>query len=318
MDKQLAHMREVIRLEGEALFKLADNLGKGVFANALTLISKCRGKVVLSGIGKSGHVGRKISSTLASTGCASYFIHPTEASHGDLGMLSVEDVVVVLSNSGESAELQDIIVYCQRYNIPIVAITGNPKSMLAGYATILLPLPKVKEACPLGLAPTTSTTMMLALGDALALALLELKGFSRSDFKNIHPGGALGTKLLRVQDLMHTGEELPLVAETQTMDEALLLMTGKRFGCVGVVSPKGELKGIVTDGDLRRSMSDGLLAKKASQVMTKNPTTISSQQLAVVALRLMNEKAITTLFVCHKNAKPCGILHIHDCIRAGL
>lgn len=312
----MREIEKILRLEAAALNELASNLKKP-FADALRVMKNTEGKVILSGIGKSGHIARKISSTLTSTGCASHFIHPTEASHGDLGVVGGKDTLMVLSNSGESSELQDSISYAKRFKIPLIAITCAERSMLAKNADVLLLLPRVEEACPLGLAPTTSTTMMLALGDALALVLLKQRGFSSNDFKNIHPGGSLGVRLLKVADLMHQGGEIPLIAADELMSKALLVMTGKRFGCVGATEA-GRLVGIVTDGDLRRSMSDRLLDKKVKEVMTAAPNTISADELAVVALRTMNEKAVTALFVCGAKDEPIGILHIHDCLRVGI
>ncbi len=312
-------MEKILRLEAEGIKTLAAAL-KEPFALALKIMAETEGKVILSGIGKSGHVARKISSTLASTGCASYFIHPTEASHGDLGMLDKRDTVMILSNSGESSEIKDVVSYTKRFNIPLIAVTSVAGSMLEKNADVALLLPKVKEACPLGLAPTTSTTMMLALGDALALVLLKRKGFGSGDFKNFHPGGPLGANLLKVADLMHGGDEIPLIEQNQPMTGALLVMTGKSFGCVGAVEKNGKLVGIITDGDLRRSMSRSLLDKKVKEVMTKDPTTIVADELAVVALRTMNERAVTALFVLGEGrpAVPQGIIHIHDCLRAGI
>ena len=321
MRGQLREIEKILRLEAKALNTLAANLTKP-FADALDIMTRTEGKVILSGIGKSGHVARKISSTLVSTGCASYFIHPAEASHGDLGLVDERDTVIALSNSGESSELQDIVSYTRRFKIPLIAVTGAATSMLAQNADVLLLLPQVEEACPLGLAPTTSTTMMLALGDALASVLLKQRGFSSSDFRDIHPGGSLGARLLRVTDLMHSGDEIPLIGEDEPMAQALLVMTGKRFGCVGAVGDNGALVGIVTDGDLRRSMSKSLLDKRVREVMTRSPNTIAAEDLAVMALRTMNEKAITVLFVCENGnrhpRRPLGIIHIHDCLRAGV
>jgi arabinose-5-phosphate isomerase len=245
------------------------------------------------------------------------FVHPGEASHGDLGMLTRDDALIALSNSGETPELADILAHCKRFSIPLIGITARAPSTLAAAADATLLLPPFREACPLGLAPTTSTTMMMALGDALAVALLERRGFSADDYRTLHPGGRLGRHLLRVGDLMHAGDELPIAPQDVRMDEAILIMTAKRFGCVGIADGDGRLIGIITDGDLRRHMADGLLQQSAGAVMTPAPRTIRADALAAEALRLMNERSITSLFVTAED-KPVGILHIHDCLRAGV
>lgn len=310
----------VLKLESEALATLARTLGD-TFVAALDRLAGTRGRVVVTGIGKSGHVGRKIAATLASTGTPALFVHTAEANHGDLGMITPEDTVLVLSNSGETEELQPLLAYTRRFNIPLVAVTSRPQSSLAHYADTVLVLPDTPEACPMGLAPTTSTTLMLALGDAIAIALLERKlvrdEFSPSAFRLFHPGGKLGRRLLPVQDLMHKDEELPIVKPETPMSETLLVMTNKRFGCAGVVDKDGRLIGIITDGDLRRHMNDRLLDRRVEEVMTRTPKTIRPDALAAEALRLMNEKAITSLFVV-SDGRPVGILHIHDCLRAGV
>ncbi|MDP6573326.1 MAG: KpsF/GutQ family sugar-phosphate isomerase [Rhodospirillales bacterium] len=295
---------------------LARSLGER-FVAALDLMGGAKGRVVVAGIGKSGHVARKIAATLASTGTPALFVHPAEASHGDLGMITEDDAVLALSNSGETEEMADIVAYAKRFEIPLVAITGKPDSALAEAASVALIIPENDEACPLGLAPTTSTTVMLALGDAIAVALLERKGFSADNFQELHPGGKLARRLLKVADIMHGEEELPLVDGDTTMADALLVMTAKRFGCVGIVDGSGRLEGIVTDGDLRRHMSPELLARKAAEVMSRHPHTIASQALASEAVRAMNERAVTNLFVVD-GGPPVGILHIHDCLRAGV
>jgi arabinose-5-phosphate isomerase len=268
-------------------------------------------------MGKSGHIGRKIAATFASTGTPSFFIHPGEASHGDLGMICKGDVVVALSNSGETTELSDILAYTRRTPIPLIAITGRSESTLARNADVALILPAAPEACPLGLAPTTSTTMTLALGDALAVALLEKRGFTAADFRLFHPGGKLGQRLLKVADLMHSGEELPVCLIGTPMSEVLMVMTGRRFGCVGVQEQSGALVGIVTDGDLRRHMGGDLLGQPVEQVMTLDPITVAPGALAASALEVMNSRGITTLFVV-TDGKPVGILHVHDLLRAGV
>jgi arabinose-5-phosphate isomerase len=308
--------RRVLALEAEALQALSTSLN-GDFMKALDLLSAASGRVVVSGMGKSGHVGHKIAATLASTGTPAVFVHPAEASHGDLGMITNQDAVLALSNSGETSELSDLIAYTRRFGIPLIGITSKQNSSLGEAADVALVLPTMSEACPMGLAPTTSTTMMLALGDALAVALLERKGFTAADFQMLHPGGSLGRKLLKVSDLMHVGEEIPAVAPETPVAETLLVMTNKRFGCAGVIDKDGLLLGIVTDGDLRRHMSSGMLSKTAIEIMTGSPKTVRPQILAAEALRLMNASSITTLFVV-ENGKPAGILHIHDCLRAGV
>lgn len=312
----LASARRVLALESEALQSLAGSLN-GDFVKALGLLAAATGRVVISGMGKSGHVGHKIAATLASTGTPAVFVHPAEASHGDLGMITSKDAVLALSNSGETSELSDLIAYTRRFAIPLIGVTSRENSSLGEAADVALVLPTMSEACPMGLAPTTSTTMMLALGDALAVALLERKGFTAADFQMLHPGGSLGRKLLKVCDLMHAGSEVPLIGPRQPVAETLLVMTNKRFGCAGVVGADGKLAGVVTDGDLRRHMSDGMLSKQAFEIMTANPKTVRSQILAAEALRLMNANSITSLFVVD-DGKPVGILHIHDCLRAGV
>ncbi|MGE5147115.1 MAG: KpsF/GutQ family sugar-phosphate isomerase [Candidatus Eiseniibacteriota bacterium] len=306
----------VLDLEAKGLKALAATLDDRLVA-ALDILGTLDGRVVVTGMGKSGHVARKIAATMASVGTPALYVHPGEASHGDLGMITAADAVLALSNSGETPELNDVVAYCKRSGIKLLAITGDPKSTLAEQADVALILPPSPEACPLGLAPTTSTTMAMALGDALAVALLERKGFSAEDFQVLHPGGRLGRKLLRVADIMHGAEEMPLVAAETVMADALITMTAKRFGCVGVVDGDDTLIGIVTDGDLRRHMAPDLLAKSVRTVMTKRPKTIRPQALAGEALGLMNARAITSLFVVEGN-RPIGIVHIHDCLREGV
>ncbi len=315
-EADLDSARRVLRLEMAGLEALARSLGER-FVAALDLLGEAKGRVVVAGIGKSGHVARKIAATLASTGTPALFVHPAEASHGDLGMITENDAVFALSNSGETEEIADIIAYAKRFEIPLVAITGKPDSTLAEAASVALIIPENDEACPLGLAPTTSTTVMLALGDAIAVALLERKGFSADNFQELHPGGKLARRLLKVADIMHGEKELPLVDGDTSMADALLVMTAKRFGCVGIINGSGRLEGIVTDGDLRRHMSPELLARKAAEVMSRHPHTITSQALASEAVRTMNERAVTNLFVVD-GGPPVGILHIHDCLRAGV
>ena len=272
------------------------------FSELIKGIVKTKGRVIVNGIGKSGHIANKISATLASTGTPSFFVHPAEAGHGDLGMIKKGDSIIALSNSGESNELSSIINYAKRFNVPLYSITSNPKSILHKKSTIGLILNKIDEACPLNLAPTTSTTMMLVLGDTIALTLLKIKGFNSEDFKIFHPGGNIGKDLKRVSEIMHIGNKLPVIKENSLMDKALILMTKKSFGCLGVISKNKNLIGIITDGDLRRNMGSNIISKSVNQIMTKNPLTI------------VNTKKITSLFIC-KNKKLIGIVHIHDCLR---
>lgn len=306
----------VLTKEGDALKALGAALDDG-FLKAVAMMRECKGRVIITGMGKSGHVGRKIAATLASTGTPSYFVHPSEASHGDLGMIANDDVVLALSNSGEVAEMTDMIHYTRRFSITLIGMTSNPKSTLATAADVALILPKVGEVCPIGMAPTTSTTMMIALGDALAVCLMELRGFTAEDFRNFHPGGKLGKKLARVADFMHTGNALPLVAENDAMSKVLLVMTEKSLGCAGIVDSDERLVGIITDGDLRRHMDGSLTSRTAAEIMTKAPMVVAPGVLAAEALKLMNDKKRTQLFVTEKD-KPVGILHIHDLLRAGV
>jgi arabinose-5-phosphate isomerase len=317
--------RRVLSVEGDALAALARALDHR-FTKAVDIIMGVEGRVIVSGMGKSGLVGAKIAATLASTGTPSQFVHPGEASHGDLGFVTRKDAAVLLSNSGKTQELTDIIEYTRRAGIPMIAITSGAESPLAQHADVPLILPAAPEACPMGLAPTTSTTMTLALGDALAVALMKRRGFTPDDYRALHPGGSLGRKLVRVVDIMHTGSELPLVPDNAAMSDVLLEMTSKRFGCAGVVDASGMLLGVITDGDLRRHMQGELLKRKAAEVMTTRPRLIRSGALGAEALRLMNQHAIpvTCLFVVgdedagKASARPVGIVHVHDCLRAGV
>jgi len=309
-----------VELEAYGLAQLAKALADGLgrdFEKAIAVIEKAQGRVIISGMGKSGHIGRKIASTMASTGTPAMFLHAGEASHGDLGMITEDDVIVALSWSGETAELIGIVTYATRFGIPLISITSSANSTLAKASTVALCLPKCDEACPNGLAPTTSTTMQLTLGDALATTLLDRRGFTPSDFQTFHPGGKLGASLKKVRDIMHTGKDLPLAGEKTKMSEALVIMTDKAMGCLGVVSDAGELAGVITDGDLRRHMSEDLLGRAAQDIMTANPKTIDPDQLASVALKLINSSAITSLFVI-EDKKPTGILHLHDLYRIGV
>jgi arabinose-5-phosphate isomerase len=316
VDVDLAVARRVIRAEIIGLEALSGALD-AAFAAAVDLCT-ARARIIVTGVGKSGHVARKIAATLASTGAPAQFVHAGEASHGDLGMIGGGDAVLALSNSGETTEFAEIIAYSRRFGIPLVAVTSGAKSTLADAADVLLLVPPSPEACPMGLAPTTSTTVMMALGDALAIALLERHGFSTADFRRFHPGGQLGRRLLRVADIMHAGDAVPLVRPYTRMSEAILVMTAKSFGCVGACDGEGRLVGIVTDGDLRRHMGDALLARPVAEVMHTAPRTIDAAALAAEALGVMNRTAITSLFVLDDHGRPIGFLHMHDCLRAGV
>ena len=320
MDASIAIARRVIDTEAEGLSLLSAQLDQA-FSSAVKLILSLEGRVIVSGMGKSGHIGRKIAATLASTGTPAQFVHPAEASHGDLGMLTVKDAALMLSNSGETSELLSMIEHTRRFGIPLIGVASRLKSTLLSRSDIALVLPQAPEACAIRLAPTTSTTMILALGDALAVALMVAKGFTAQDFRTFHPGGALGAQLVLVKDLMHSGEELPLITQSATISDAILEMTAKSFGVTGVVDENGELTGIVTDGDLRRGLKLGSLAdiseQKADAIVTKKPKTIAPSLLGVEALAVMNRFGISSLFVLDQN-KPVGLLHIHDCLRAGL
>ena len=284
---------------------------------ALDFMQAAEGRIILTGMGKSGHIAKKIAASLASTGTPSFFVHPAEASHGDLGMITSNDVIIAISNSGESKELVDILNYAKRFGIKLIAITKNPDSSLGKAGDVVLRLPTSKEACPLGLAPTSSTTATLVLGDILTVAMIERKGFSKEQFNQRHPGGKLGSVLQKVSDLMHTGEEMPLLSSGASMQDTLLEMTSKRLGCVGFTNDKGELIGILTDGDLRRCLSNDILSKKAEDVMTRNPKVISPDAMATEAVKLMQDKKITNIFVV-KDERPIGVIHIHDCLSSGI
>jgi arabinose-5-phosphate isomerase len=307
--------RRVIGHASGGLEALSNSLGDE-FVRCVELLGELKGRVIVSGMGKSGHIGHKIAATLASTGTPAFFVHPAEASHGDLGMISETDAVLALSNSGETAELSDLVSYTRRFGIPLIGMTGKRASTLAEQADIVLCLPPVEEAGPHG-APTTSTTLMITLGDAIAVALLERRGFSADDYRVFHPGGSLGKSLLKVRDLMHGGDELPVTAPETPMSDTILLMTQKTFGVAGVVGSDGKLLGIVTDGDLRRHMAQGLFDKVAADVMTNNPKTIDPNVLAAEALREMNEWKVTSVFAV-ESGRPVGILRMHDVLRAGV
>ncbi len=308
----------VIRAEAEALNLLADALDER-FRNAIDLMRGTRGRVIVTGIGKSGHIANKIAATLASTGTPAQFVHPAEASHGDLGMITRDDVILAISNSGEAPELGNLIAYSRRYEIPLIGLTSREDSTLARQSDVILLLPLVAEACGTGVVPTTSTTMTLAMGDALAVALMENREFTAEHFRNFHPGGKLGAQLSLVGDLMHKGDALPLVAEDADMSAAMAEIGSKGFGVTGVLDAQGRLSGIITTGDLGRHL-DGLLSLKARDVMTRNPVTIPPHALAEKAVGVMNVRKITCLLVVDPAAPdvPAGLLHIHDCLRVGL
>ena len=312
----VASARRVLQHEAAGLSALADALGDS-YAAAVDLLDRTTGRVVVSGMGKSGHIAGKMVATLASTGTPALFVHPAEASHGDLGMIAKDDVVILLSNSGETPELRDLIAYTRRFDIAMVAICSRADSTLAKAADIALLLPDATEACPMRLAPTTSTTMTLALGDALAVTLLERRGFTPDDFHVFHPGGKLGARLKRVRDIMHRMDELPLVAPHTPMSETLIEMSGRGFGTVGVLDEAGRLIGIVTDGDLRRHMAPDLLGQPVARVMTPDPKSMSPDALLAEATAAMSSARITCLFVVDEAGRPIGLLHLHDCLREG-
>ena len=295
---------------------LQSDLG-GSFASAADLIRNAKGRLIVTGLGKSGHIGRKVAATFASTGTPAFFVHAAEASHGDLGMITADDVIMALSWSGEQPEMKNLITYAKRFRIPLIAMTAESESTLSKAADIALTLPKAREACPHNLAPTTSSLMMLALGDALAIALLEGRGFTSVDFSVLHPGGKLGAMLKYVRDLMHSGDAVPLKPLGTKMSDALVEMSSKGFGCVGIVDARGAIVGIVTDGDLRRHMRPDLMTALVDDVMTKNPKTIPRDLLASEALEILNSSKITALIVTDAS-RPVGIVHLHDILRAGV
>lgn len=306
---------KVIETEASALQKLSEKLPRD-FEKVVQLIKILPGNIIISGIGKSGHIGKKISATLSSTGTPSYFVHPTEASHGDLGSISKNDACILISNSGETTELRDLVAHTKRFSIPLIAISSKLNSTLMTAADYKLNLPREPEACSIGLAPTTSTTMTLALGDALAVTLMKEKQFNSENFQKLHPGGNLGAQLLKVSDIMHKDDKIPTVEKGTLMPQTLLEMTSKGFG-IAAVTDRGALMGVISDGDLRRHMNN-LLQKKAGQIATKKPVTINQDSLAVMALAKMNQKKINVILAVDYKNKPVGILHIHDCIRIGL
>lgn len=308
--------RRVLQLEAESLLKFSDALPDD-FTAAVNLILGTKGRVIISGMGKSGHIGCKIAATLASTGTPSFFVHPAEASHGDLGMVTPEDICLMISNSGETSELGDLIAHCVRFSIPIIGISKRRDSTLMRAASLRLTLPDLPEACSIGMAPTTSTTLTLALGDALAVALMEQRSFKPEHFRTYHPGGKLGARLASAMQLMHGPEAMPLVTTDAPMAEVILVMTARGFGVAGVTDAEGRLTGVISDGDLRRKMI-GLLDHAAGEVATQDPITIAAETLAAEALAIMNQRKISALFVLGSDRKPLGILHIHDCLRAGV
>lgn len=308
---------KTIDSEIDTINHLKDSVKAENLTKALDFMQNSKGRIIITGMGKSGHIGRKIAASLASTGTPSFFVHPAEASHGDLGMITEDDVVVAISNSGESRELIDILNYCKRFGIKLIAITKNAESSLGKAGDVVLELPNNGEACPLGLAPTSSTTATLVLGDILTVGMIERKGFSKEDFNDRHPGGKLGSILKRVSDLMHTGQEMPILDENSNMQAVLLEMTSKRLGCVGFINQTGDLTGILTDGDLRRCLSSKILEEKAIDLMTRNPKTVSPNAMTAEALKIMHDKKITNLFVL-EGKKPIGVIHIHDLLNNGV
>lgn len=308
--------QRVMQQEGQALLAMAEAIPAD-FESAVQLILGSAGRVVVSGMGKSGHIGCKIAATLASTGTPSFFVHPAEASHGDLGMVTPEDVCILISNSGETSELSDMIAHCSRFSIPLIGISKNPESTLMRAAQLKLTLADLPEACSIGMAPTTSTTLTLALGDALAVALMEQRKFQPDNFRDYHPGGKLGARLSRVSQLMHEGSAVPLVRDDLAMQDVILEMTARGFGAAGVIDAQGILMGVITDGDMRRNL-EGLMGMIAQEVASRDPVTIAPESLAAEALAIMNQKQISSLFVVDASGVPIGILHIHDCLRAGV
>ncbi len=312
--------KRTISIEADAVRALENRIDKN-FTNACEILLNCKGRVIVTGMGKSGHIGKKIAATLASTGTPSFFVHPGEASHGDLGMITADDVVIGISNSGSSAEVVTLLPLLKRQNIPLISMAGKASSPLAEAATVHLDISVISEACPLNLAPTSSTTVTLVMGDALAIALLEARGFTAEDFAFSHPGGALGRKLLlRVEDIMHAGTEIPRVKADTALSASLVEMTQKGFGMTTVVDDSDRLLGIFTDGDLRRIVDSGIDISKATMadVMTKNPLTVASSTLAAEALAVMEQKKITALVVESPEHQPIGVVHMHDILRAGV
>lgn len=311
----IEQMKRVLQIEADALHQMGEMIGEA-HCKAVDMLFAAEGRIIVSGVGKSGHIGRKIAATFASTGAPAQFIHPTEASHGDLGMITKKDVCIVLSNSGETSELADLVTFTRRFGIALIGITGGKDSTLDVQSDVTLLLPDAPEACVIGVAPTTSTTATLALGDALAVALMHRRGFKRQDFQIFHPGGKLGAQLMKVDALMHIGEAVPLVTPETAMGETLLTMTSKGFGIAGVVE-NNRLTGAITDGDLRRNL-ETLMSCNAGEVATGQPKTVLTSSLASEALKIMNDAKISALFVVDDDGTVAGILHIHDCLRAGV
>jgi arabinose-5-phosphate isomerase len=319
-ERWLASGRRTVEVEIAAMQALRAALSHGLgdaFAEAVGLLRAIRGRVIVTGLGKSGHIGAKLAATLASTGTPAFFVHAAEASHGDLGMITEHDAIIALSWSGETKELASIIAYAKRFRVPLVALTAKAGSSLGRAADLVLKLPKVDEACPHGLAPTSSTMLQLAMGDALAIALLEARGFTAHDFRIFHPGGKLGAVLQHARDIMHTGERLPLAPVGTRMSEAIVLMTAKGFGCLGVVDGSGRLVGIITDGDLRRHLTNDLLRRTVDEVMSRSPKTVGPETLAASTLEILNASGISALFVV-ESERPTGIVHVHDLLRTGV
>lgn len=306
------------RIGLQALEKALTGYLAGPFCNAIDVIGSISGRVIVTGVGKSHHIGGKIAATFASTGTPAFFIHPAEANHGDLGMIARDDAIIAMSWSGESAELHGMISYSRRFSIPLIAITSGEHSTLAREADIVLLLPKEQEACPHGLAPTTSTMMQMAMGDAIALALLEARGFTALDFRTFHPGGKLGAMLSHVSDIMHRGDEIPLVPFGTSMPDAITVLSLKRFGCVGIVDEAGKLCGIITDGDIARSLTRNLGDLNVEDVMTRSPKTVEMDTLATSAMAILNQHNISALFVADEEGIPSGIVHFHDLLRIGV
>jgi arabinose-5-phosphate isomerase len=316
----IASALRTLETERAGLSTLAAELGNGLseaFADAVGLLAQVSGRVIVTGVGKSGHIGSKIAATLASTGTPAFFVHPAEANHGDLGMIAPDDAVLAMSWSGETTELKGIVAYARRFAIPLIAITSRLDSTLAREATTVLALPRVAEACPHGLAPTTSTLMQLVIGDALAVALLEARGFTSDHFRTFHPGGQLGASLVKIGEIMHTGDKLPLVHAGTGMREAILEISSKGFGCVAVLGEDGRLAGIITDGDLRRNMDGDLMSRRVEEVMTRSPRRVAPDALAGAVLQTINASSITTIIVV-EDERPVGIVHLHDLLRIGV
>ncbi len=315
--EKLISIKKTILEQNNALESMSSMLDKNIL-DAINVLDNKKGKIVITGIGKSGHIGMKISATLSSTGSPAIFINSTEANHGDLGLIEKNDVILALSKSGETKEMVPIINYAKKNKIKLIAITANSNSYLSKNANVTCKIPNIKESCPLNLAPTTSTTMMLVLGDTIAIELMKIKKFKKQDFKKFHPGGMLGKSLLCVENIMHVEKKIPLISKTKTMKEALLKMTSNGFGCVGVIDKMNNLIGIITDGDLRRNISKNFLLMPIDKIMTKKPYTIEKKLSVLEALNIMNKKKITALFITENNSKkPLGIIHIHDCLKIG-